>query len=290
MSAVDEPAGGGALGEPGPDGGGQTSAARLAAYVQGGGVIVPLLTVFLAFLAGGLVILVTGHNPISTYKAIFDGTGLNWLLPWTSSADRPAAALNLQQTLILTVAADPHRPRGRVRVPLRAVQHRRPGPVPHGLVRRGLGGILVRRDGRTSAHVILAVAGRRPRGRALGGHRRPAQGDRRGQRGDLDDHAQLHGDLRRGLPVRARRPAAERRAALGAGLERHRPRREAPRLLGRPRAPGPPHRAVRRARRARRLLGRAQPLDDRLRGPRRRPQPRGGPVRRHERRRATTCS
>jgi simple sugar transport system permease protein len=103
MSAVDEPVAGGALGEPGPDGGGQTSAARLAAYVQGGGVIVPLLTVFLAFLAGGLVILVTGHNPISTYKAIFDGTGLNWLLPWTSSADRPAAALNLQQTLILTV-------------------------------------------------------------------------------------------------------------------------------------------------------------------------------------------
>ena len=102
MSAVDEPVGGGALGEPGPDGGGQTSAARLAAYVQGGGVIVPLLTVFLAFLAGGLVILITGHNPISTYKAIFDGTGLNWLLPWTSSADRPAAALNLQQTLLLT--------------------------------------------------------------------------------------------------------------------------------------------------------------------------------------------
>src|SRR5690242_15333618 len=102
MSAVDEPVAGGALGEPGPDGGGQTSAARLAAYVQGGGVVVPLLTVVLAFLAGGLVILLTGHDPLSTYKAIFDGTGLNWLLPWTSSADRPAAALNLQQTLILT--------------------------------------------------------------------------------------------------------------------------------------------------------------------------------------------
>jgi general nucleoside transport system permease protein len=101
MSAV-EAAPGGALGEPGPEGGGQTSAARLAAYVQGGGVVVPLLTVALAFLAGGLVILVTGHNPLSTYKAIFDGTGLNWLLPWTSSADRPAAALNLQQTLIAT--------------------------------------------------------------------------------------------------------------------------------------------------------------------------------------------
>jgi ABC-type uncharacterized transport system permease subunit len=103
VSAADEPAAGAApAGAPGPEGGGQTSAARLAAYVQGGGVIVPLLTVVLAFLAGGLVILLTGHNPLSTYKAIFDGTGLNWLLPWTSSADRSAAALNLQQTLIIT--------------------------------------------------------------------------------------------------------------------------------------------------------------------------------------------
>jgi general nucleoside transport system permease protein len=104
VSVVQEPAEGAALGgEPGGGpGGGQTSTARLAAYLQGGGVIVPLLTVLMAFLAGGLVILATGHNPASTYKAIFDGTGLNWFLPWTSSADRPAAALNLQQTLIIT--------------------------------------------------------------------------------------------------------------------------------------------------------------------------------------------
>jgi general nucleoside transport system permease protein len=99
--AVTEPPAGATLAGD-PEGGPQTSAARLAAYVQGGGVIVPLLTVGMAFLAGGLVILVTGHNPLSTYKAIFEGTGLNWLLPWTSSADRPAAALNLQQTLLLT--------------------------------------------------------------------------------------------------------------------------------------------------------------------------------------------
>src|SRR3954449_8842632 len=92
----------GALGEPGPEGGGQPSAARLAAYVQGGGVIVPVLTVVIAFLAGGLVIVATGHNPLSTYKAIFDGTGLNWLLPWTSSDDRASAALNLQPTLVIT--------------------------------------------------------------------------------------------------------------------------------------------------------------------------------------------
>ena len=39
----------------------------------------PLITTLLAFLIGGLVVVVTtGHNPLSTYKAIFNGTGLNW--------------------------------------------------------------------------------------------------------------------------------------------------------------------------------------------------------------------
>jgi general nucleoside transport system permease protein len=79
-----------------------TVASRLGGFMRGGGVAVPLLTAFLAFVAGGLVVLATGKDPISTYKAIFEGTGLNWLLPWTSSDDRIIAAQNLQQTLILT--------------------------------------------------------------------------------------------------------------------------------------------------------------------------------------------
>jgi ABC-type uncharacterized transport system permease subunit len=79
-----------------------TSAARMAAYVRGGGIVVPLLTAFIAFVIAGLVVLITGHNPLTTYKAIFDGTGLNWLFPWTTGADRTTAALNLQQTLIAT--------------------------------------------------------------------------------------------------------------------------------------------------------------------------------------------
>jgi len=98
----DRQAGQALAGEAGPEAAAVTPAARLAAYVQGGGVFVPILTAVLAFLIGGLVILVTGHNPISTYKAIFNGTGLNWLFPWTSSDDRTTAALNLQQTLIVT--------------------------------------------------------------------------------------------------------------------------------------------------------------------------------------------
>jgi ABC-type uncharacterized transport system permease subunit len=79
-----------------------TPAARLAAYMRGGGVVVPLLTALLAFLMGGLVVLVTGNDPIATYEAIFRGTGLQWLFPWVTGEDRTLAALNLQQTLIIT--------------------------------------------------------------------------------------------------------------------------------------------------------------------------------------------
>ncbi len=79
-----------------------TVAGRLAGYVRGGGVITPVITALLAFLVGGLVVALTGKDPLATYKAIFDGTGLNWFFPWISSEDRTVASLNLQQTLILT--------------------------------------------------------------------------------------------------------------------------------------------------------------------------------------------
>ena len=79
-----------------------TVAGRLSGYLRAGGVITPLLTVVLAFLIGGLVVLITGHDPVATYRAIFEGTGLQWFFPWISAADRDVAALNLQQTLILT--------------------------------------------------------------------------------------------------------------------------------------------------------------------------------------------
>jgi general nucleoside transport system permease protein len=81
---------------------GTTVSARLNLALKAGGVVAPLLTVIFAFVVGGLVVLVTGHNPIDTYKAIFDGTGLQWLFPWTSGADRDTAAINLQQTLLTT--------------------------------------------------------------------------------------------------------------------------------------------------------------------------------------------
>jgi simple sugar transport system permease protein len=76
--------------------------ARFAIWQRAGGIVVPLLTAVLAFLIGGLVVLGTGSNPFTTYKAIFNGTGLNWLFPWVTGQGRTLAALNLQQTLLIT--------------------------------------------------------------------------------------------------------------------------------------------------------------------------------------------
>src|SRR6185437_11609497 len=90
-----------------------------AFYQRAGGIITPLLTVVIAFFAGGLVVLATGHNPLRTYKAVWDGTGLNWFfhfghyhvdLPFTShrvffwweTNSNALAPYNLSQTLILT--------------------------------------------------------------------------------------------------------------------------------------------------------------------------------------------
>jgi general nucleoside transport system permease protein len=82
-------------------------AARLAFYQRASGIVTPILTALVAFVVGGLVVLATTHkNPINTYHQIFNGTGLNWLFPWVHGSQaggaRFSAALNLQQTLILT--------------------------------------------------------------------------------------------------------------------------------------------------------------------------------------------
>ena len=79
------------------------------------------MTALLAFLIGGLVIVVTtGKNPLATYEAIFKGSGLNWFFevgsyeigvpwtdtrvwfPWNTNDLASAAAGNLVQTLINT--------------------------------------------------------------------------------------------------------------------------------------------------------------------------------------------
>jgi simple sugar transport system permease protein len=81
-----------------------TVAGRLAFAQRAGGVIGPVLTAAFALFIGGLVVLATGANPLSTYRAIFNGSGLNWLFPWVTGDARAFAATNLQQTLLLTTS------------------------------------------------------------------------------------------------------------------------------------------------------------------------------------------
>jgi simple sugar transport system permease protein len=90
-------------GEGGSDDPSLSSPARLTAFRRGSsGFLAPLLTIVIAFLAAGVVVLLTGHDPLSTYSAIFNGTGLNWLFPWVTGSERANAAFELQQTLLLT--------------------------------------------------------------------------------------------------------------------------------------------------------------------------------------------
>ena len=79
-----------------------TLATRLSEHLRAGGWLTSVLTTFVAFFAGGLVVLATGKNPFSTYNAIWKGTGLDWVFPWVTGDDRTIAALNLQQTLLQT--------------------------------------------------------------------------------------------------------------------------------------------------------------------------------------------
>ena len=91
---------------------------------KAGGLVAPLLTVLLAFLISGVVVLVTTGSigdTLQTYRAIFRGTGLSWFFnvgsysitvpftdthvwfPWNTNEFESTAAFNLQQTLVLWI-------------------------------------------------------------------------------------------------------------------------------------------------------------------------------------------
>ena len=175
---ADEPVEGGILAGESTAEVARTPAARMAAYVRGGGVVVPVLTALLAFLVGGLVVLLIGNDPISTYEAILEGTGLQWFFPWTTGEDRELAALNLQQTLIITT-------------PLILTGLAVAFAFRAGLFNIGgqgqyiVGSIAAVWVGSEFAgmpgflHIVLAIAGRLPGRRVLGGDRGRAEGDRR---------------------------------------------------------------------------------------------------------------
>ncbi len=88
--------------EPLPPPGSAGMGSRFAEHLRSGGWFTSVLTTIVAFFLGGLVVLVTGRDPLSTYNAIWQGTGLDWIFPWVTGDDRVTAALNLQQTLLLT--------------------------------------------------------------------------------------------------------------------------------------------------------------------------------------------
>ena len=64
--------------------------------------VIPLTTLVIAFVVTGIVVLATGHNPFSTFGAVFDGTGLNYIFPWVTGQSSLIASFNLQETLVDT--------------------------------------------------------------------------------------------------------------------------------------------------------------------------------------------
>jgi general nucleoside transport system permease protein len=73
-----------------------------AFYDRAGGFLIPIAAAFLAFLIGGIVVLITEKSisaPFEAYKAIFEGTGLTWFIP---GGDTLEEARDLQQTLLIT--------------------------------------------------------------------------------------------------------------------------------------------------------------------------------------------
>ena len=78
-----------------------TLASRLSLSHRAGGIVVPAVTVVFAFLLGGLVVLATGHDPLTAYHDIFNGAGLNWIFHPTTST-QTAAGYNLSQTLLVS--------------------------------------------------------------------------------------------------------------------------------------------------------------------------------------------
>ena len=94
-------------------------AKRMAFYQRAGGIVTPFLTAVFAFLMGGIVVATTGHNPLTVYKAVFEGAGLNWFfhfgnyhvdIPftnhqvwfWWNTSTNTTPAYNLTQTLLTT--------------------------------------------------------------------------------------------------------------------------------------------------------------------------------------------
>ena len=243
--------------------------------------VVPLLTALLAFLIGGLVVLITGNDPIATYEAIFEGTGPAVALP-VAGEDRELAALNLQQTLIITT-------------PLILTGLAVAFAFRAGLFNIGgqgqyiVGSIAAVWVGSSFAgmpgflHIVLAIVAACLAGAfwaGIAGALKATVGANEVISTIMLNYTAIYIGLYLfglGGPLQNDRDASlpvSNDVVEAAHL---------PVFWGDSDPPGAPHRPVHRAGRGGRLLAHPQPLDHRLRGARRRPQPRGGPLRRHER-------
>ena len=155
-------------------------------------IIAPLITTLIAFLMGGLVVLAHRQEPDqglprdlqrdrastgSSTSAIGADPVLDRHVVPVDTAS--VAAQNLQQTLLADDADHPDGARSRVRVPLRHVQHRRPGPVLRRHDLRRLARLLVRGMNPFGAHRRSCSWSARSRARSTpaspGSSRRPSE-------------------------------------------------------------------------------------------------------------------
>jgi simple sugar transport system permease protein len=86
--------------------GSESALGRYLLLQKAGGLVAPVITAVLAFLIGGVVVFATTKSvpdTLQTYRAIFEGAGLDWFLPWNTCADPCAPAVKLEQTLLVWV-------------------------------------------------------------------------------------------------------------------------------------------------------------------------------------------
>jgi len=84
----------------------QGALARYLHLQKAEGLVAPLITALLAFLIGGAVVFATTKSVpdvLQTYRAIFEGAGLDWFLPWNTCQDPCVPAIKLEQTLLVWV-------------------------------------------------------------------------------------------------------------------------------------------------------------------------------------------
>ena len=200
-----------------------TVASRLAGYLRGGGVLVPVVTALLAFLVGGLVVLATGANPIEHLQGDLRGLRPQLAVPVGHGRRPHARRAEPAADAAPDHAADPHRPGRRVRLPRRPVQHRRPGPVPRRHVSpRSASARRSTARRRSCTCCSRSLAGLRrpaPSGRASPGLLKATTGANEVISTIMLNWIAVYVGM---LPVRPRRAAAERRpaAAVDPGLQR----------------------------------------------------------------------